>query len=67
LGYRSAGTIAVSGGTFTLGTNTNDLWLGNENAGTITVSGSGTFDLADQLLFSRDTGTANLNISGKCI
>jgi hypothetical protein len=64
LGFRSAGTLGVSGGTFTLGTNSNDLWVGNENAGTVNVSGSGTFNVLDNLLFSRDAGGGTINISG---
>jgi hypothetical protein len=64
LGYRAPGTIGVSGGTFTLGTNSNDLWVGNENSGTINVSGSGTFNVLDSLLISRDGGGGTINISG---
>jgi hypothetical protein len=64
LGYRSAGTIGVSGGSFTLGSNTNDLWLSNDASGTINVSGNGTFNLLDYLSVSRDGHNGTINVSG---
>jgi hypothetical protein len=64
LGYRSAGTLGVSGGTFTLGNNTNDIWIGNDSAGTINVSGTGALNMLDYLNIARDGNPGTINISG---
>jgi autotransporter family porin len=63
IGYMGSGNLGVSGGTLSVN-GADQFWFGNTFAVTANVSGTGTVNIGDQFLPSRQGAVVNLNVTG---